>query len=161
MKGNSIFAFCLLFSMFMGLGGCKSRPNSKTDYNFTLKDSLYWERQTIDTTIKVPYSVVYMTVDPSKMERGEKRETSKGQANVIIEKIAGDTILVTASCDSLELVAKGLQEKLTKISDENGKLKEEIKQAPNVFLTFLSGTGTGAFIVLLLIMILVLKTKRN
>lgn len=159
MKRNSVIAFCLLFCCFIGLGGCKSRPSQRTDYNFTLKDSLFWERELTDTLIKIPYSIVNLTINPKKMEDGEKRETSKGQANVIVQKV-GDTIIVTASCDSLELVVKSLKERLSKISEENGNLKEEVKTSPNRLLSFLGGMGIGAFTILIALFILLKITKR-
>jgi hypothetical protein len=141
------------------LGGCKSRPSQKTNYNFTLKDSLFWERELTDTLVKIPYSIVNLTINPQKMEDGEKRETSKGQANVIVQKV-GDTIIVTASCDSLELVVKSLKERLSKISEENGNLKEEVKTSPNRLLSFLGGMGIGAFTILIALFILLKITKR-
>jgi hypothetical protein len=130
------------------------------DYTFTLKDSLVWEREMTDSLVKVPHSIVNMVVNPSKMEDGEKRETSKGQANVIVQKV-GDTIIVTASCDSLELVVKSLKERLSKISEENGNLKEEVKTSPNRLLSFLGGMGIGAFTILIALFILLKITKRN
>ena len=159
MRRNSVIAFCLLFCCFIGLGGCKSRPSQRTDYNFTLKDSLFWERELTDTLIKIPYSIVNLTINPQKLEDGEKRETSKGQANVIVQKI-GDTIIVTASCDSLELVVKSLKERLSKMSEENGNLKEEVKASPNRLLSFLGGMGVGAFTILIALFILLKVTKR-
>lgn len=149
----------MLFCCFIGLGGCKSRPSQKTDYNFTLKDSLFWERELTDTLVKIPYSIVKLTVNPQKMEDGEKRETSKGQANVIVQKV-GDTIIVTTSCDSLELVVKSLKERLSKMSEENGNLKEEVKAAPNRLLSFLGGMGIGAFTILIALFVLLKVTKR-
>ncbi len=149
----------MLFCCFIGLGGCKSRPSQRTDYNFTLKDSLFWERELTDTLVKIPYSIVKLTVNPQKMEDGEKRETSKGQANVIVQKV-GDTIIVTASCDSLELVVKSLKERLSKMSEENGNLKEEVKAAPNRLLSFLGGMGIGAFTILIALFVLLKVTKR-
>lgn len=159
MKRNLVIAFCLLFCCFIGLGGCKSRPSQKTNYNFTLKDSLFWERELTDTLVKIPYSIVNLTINPQKMEDGEKRETSKGQANVIVQKV-GDTIIVTASCDSLELVVKSLKERLSKISEENGNLKEEVKTSPNRLLSFLGGMGIGAFTILIALFVLLKVTKR-
>lgn len=159
MKRNSVIAFCLLFCCFIGLGGCKSRPSQKTDYSFTLKDSLFWERELTDTLVKIPYSIVNLTINPQKMEDGEKRETSKGQANVIVQKI-GDTIIVTASCDSLELTVKSLRERLSKISQENGTLKEQVKATPNKMLYLLGGIAIGAFTILIALIVL-LKTTKN
>lgn len=159
MRRNLVIAFCLLFCCFIGLGGCKSRPSQKTNYNFTLKDSLFWERELTDTLVKIPYSIVNLTINPQKMEDGEKRETSKGQANVIVQKV-GDTIIVTASCDSLELVVKSLKERLSKISEENGNLKEEVKTPPNRLLSFLGGMVIGAFTILIALFILLKITKR-
>lgn len=149
----------MLFCCFIGLGGCKSRPSQKTDYNFILKDSLFWERELTDTLVRIPYSIVNLTINPQKMEDGEKRETSKGQANVIVQKV-GDTIIVTASCDSLELVVKSLKERLSKMSEENGNLKEEVKASPNRLLSFLGGMGIGAFTILIALFILLKITKR-
>lgn len=149
----------MLFCCFIGLGGCKSRPSQRTDYNFTLKDSLFWERELTDTLVKIPYSIVNLTINPQKMEDGEKRETSKGQVNVIVQKV-GDTIIVTASCDSLELVVKSLKERLSKMSEENGNLKEEVKAAPNRLLSFLGGMGIGAFTILIALFVLLKVTKR-
>ena len=149
----------MLFCCFIGLGGCKSRPSQKTDYNFILKDSLFWERELTDTLVRIPYSIVNLTINPQKIEDGEKRETSKGQVNVIVQKV-GDTIIVTASCDSLELVVKSLKERLSKISEENGNLKEEVKTSPNRLLSFLGGMGIGAFTILIALFILLKITKR-
>lgn len=149
----------MLFCCFIGLGGCKSRPSQKTDYNFILKDSLFWERELTDTLVRIPYSIVNLTINPQKMEDGEKRETSKGQANVIVQKV-GDTIIVTASCDSLELVVKSLKERLSKISEENGNLKEEAKTSPNRLLSFLGEMGIDAFTILIALFILLKITKR-
>ena len=58
MKRNVILAICLSVCLSIGLGGCKSRVSSKTDYTFTLKDSLVWEREMTDSLVKVPYSIV-------------------------------------------------------------------------------------------------------
>lgn len=159
MKRNSVITFCLLFCCFIGLGGCKSRPSQKTNYNFTLKDSLFWERELTDTLVKIPYSIVNLTINPRKMEDGEKRETSKGQANVIVQKI-GDTIVIVASCDSLELAVKSLKERLSKVSHENGVLKEQVKAVPNKMLYLLGGIAIGAFTILIALIIL-LKTTKN
>nr|DAG77739.1 MAG TPA: hypothetical protein [Bacteriophage sp.] len=159
MRRNSVIAFCLLFCCFIGLGGCKSRPSQKTDYNFTLKDSLFWERELTDTLVKIPYSIANLVINPQKMEDGEKRETSKGQANLSVQK-KGDTIVIVASCDSLELVVKSLKERLSKVSEENENLKEEVKAAPNRLLSFMGGIGMGAFTVLIALFILLKVTKR-
>lgn len=159
MKRNSVIAFCLLFCCFIGLGGCKSRPSQRTDYNFTLKDSLFWERELTDTLIKIPYSIVNLTINPKKMEDGEKKETNKGQANLSIEK-KGDTIFIEASCDSLELTVKSLRERLSKVSEENENLKEEVKATPNRLLSFMGGIWMGAFTVLIALFILLKVTKR-
>lgn len=159
MKRNVILAICLSVCLSIGLGGCKSRVSTKTDYNFTLKDSLVWERETVDTLINIPYSVVNMVVNPSKMEDGEKKETSKGQANLSIEK-KGDTIFIEASCDSLELVVKSLRERLSKVSRENGVLKEQVKAVPNKMLYLLGGIAIGAFTILIALIVLLKTTKR-
>lgn len=72
MKRNSVIAFCLLFCCFIGLGGCKSRPSQRTDYNFTLKDSLFWERELTDTLIKIPYSIVNLTINPQNWKMAKR-----------------------------------------------------------------------------------------
>lgn len=158
MKRNVTLAICLSVCLSIGLGGCKSRVSSKTDYTFTLKDSLVWEREMTDSLVKIPYSIVNMVVNPSKMEDGEKKETSKGQANLSIEK-KGDTIFIEASCDSLELVVKSLRERLSKVSQENGVLKEQVKAVPNKMLYLLGGISIGAFTILIALIIL-LKTSK-
>lgn len=159
MKRNVLLVTCLSVCLSIGLGGCKSRVSTKTDYNFTLKDSLVWERETVDTLINIPYSVVNMVVNPSKMEDGEKKETSKGQANLSIEK-KGDTIFIEASCDSLELTVKSLRERLSKVSRENGTLKEQVKATPNKMLYLLGGIAIGAFTILIALIVLLKTTKR-
>lgn len=159
MKRNVILAICFSVCLSIGLGGCKSRVSSKTDYTFTLKDSLVWERELTDSLVKIPYSIINMVINPSKMEDGEKKETSKGQANLSIEK-KGDTIFVEASCDSLELAVKSLRERLSKISQENGTLKEQLKATPNKMLYLLGGIAIGAFIILIALIVLLKTTKR-
>lgn len=159
MKKNVLLITCLSICLSIGLGGCKSRVSTKMDYTFTLKDSLVWERELTDTLVKIPYSIVNLTINPKKMEDGEKKETNKGQANLSIEK-KGDTIVIVASCDSLELVVKSLKERLSKVSEENENLKEEVKAAPNRLLSFMGGIGMGAFTVLIALFILLKVTKR-
>lgn len=159
MKKNVLLVACLSVCLSIGLGGCKTRVSSKTDYTFTLKDSLVWEREMADSLVKVPYSIVNMVVNPSKMEDGEKKETNKGQANLSIEK-KGDTIFIEASCDSLELAVKSLRERLSKVSHENGTLKEQVKAAPSKLLYLLGGIAIGAFTILIALIIL-LKTTKN
>lgn len=153
MKRNILLASCLSICLSIGLGGCKSRVSTKTDYTFTLKDSLVWEREMADSLVKVPYSIVNMTINPLKMEDGEKKEASKGQANLSVEK-KGGTILIKASCDSLELVVKSLKERLSKVSHENGTLKKQVKAVPNKTLYLLGGIAIGAFTILIALFVL-------
>ena len=77
MKKNVLLITCLSICLSIGLGGCKSRVSTKMDYTFTLKDSLVWEREMTDSLVKVPYSIVNMVVNPSKMEDGRRKRQTK------------------------------------------------------------------------------------
>lgn len=158
MKKSYFFVF-LVICVSLGLGGCKSHPSRNTNYVFSLKDSLYWEKHTVDTIVKIPYSIVNMIIDPSKMEEGERKESSKGQANISIEK-KGDSLVIEASCDSLELVVYSLQERLIKITDQNEQLQEQVKAAPSKTKWFCIGMLSAlGILVVIYIGILFLKRK--
>lgn len=158
MKKSWFLCFCF-FCVSLVLGGCRSHPTRNTNYVFSLKDSLYWEKHTVDTIVKIPSSIINMVINPSKMEEGEKKESSKGQANISIEK-KGDSLVIEASCDSLELVVYSLQERLIKITDQNEQLQEQVKAAPSKTKWFCVGMLSALWIfVVVYIGILLLKRK--
>lgn len=119
----------LLFIGVVGcsLVGCRSVPSKDTSISITLNDSLYWKRVSGDSLVKVPGSYVPLVVLPNRMEVGESKEKKDGQATVSVVKLPGDTIVVSASCDSLELMINILNEELIKVNKEKEDLREKVR----------------------------------
>lgn len=145
----------LFFSMF-GLGGCRSTPPSTTNYSVTVNDSLYWKKISGDSLIKIPGSYVPLVILPDKMKVGEEKKEKKGQATVTAKKEEDGSILITANCDSMEVVIHILTEELTKVSKQNEELKQQVKASPNKWNWFTS----GFFIGLILIGLISYKVKK-
>jgi hypothetical protein len=143
------------------LVGCRSTPTKNTNLTVTLNDSLYWKKTSGDSLIKIPGSYVPLVVLPDKLDVGEKKEEKKGQATVSVEKQEDGTLLVTASCDSLELKIQVLTEELTKVNKQNEQLQEEVKAAPNKWNWFWKGFTSGALIVLGIIILVLVKVFKN
>lgn len=137
-KRYSLLALSLLAVSFFG---CRT-PNTSSDGKFSLVDSLYIERRSIDSLVKVPYSYLPLVVLPSDLKEGEKIEKKEGQAGLSVEK-RGDSIFIEASCDSLQIRVYALEETLKRVKRENGELKEVVKAAPSRLTWFSYGALSG------------------
>lgn len=148
---KKIFLFLSFFIVFINFGGCKCHP-SLLKQDIVLRDSFVFERNYRDTFVKIPQSYVPLAINPNSLKEGESRDKKEGQARVKIVKLPGDSILVTATCDSLEVEFKYLQEKMTRLLDRNEKLEKEVKSKPKRITWFLAGVFLG--------LLLGLKIKR-
>lgn len=108
--------------------------------------------------VKIPGSYVPLVVLPDKLDVGEKKEEKKGQATVSVEKQEDGTLLVTASCDSLELKIQVLTEELTKVNKQNSELQEQVKATPNKLRLIFFSLGVGFLLGLSLALIILIKT---
>ena len=158
---NNCFALLMFCVLFIGLGGCRSHPSRNTNYTLSLKDSLFWEKKSVDTIIRIPYSFVQLVVNPNNIEPGKTEEKKEGQATVKVEKQPDGNLLISASCDSLQIVVNALEEKLIKVNKQNEQLQEEVKAAPNKWSWFWKGFTSGALIILGITILILIKVFKN
>lgn len=99
------------------------------------------------------------------LPEGAGYNTRSGQATANVTRGRGDTLIITATCDSLARQVIALREELTRIRNETGEEVEEpppkLVHKPTGFQWFQIWTGR---ISLLIIIILLLKrqlTKRR
>lgn len=151
--------FCIVFVFMCILVGCRSTPTRNTNLTVTLNDSLYWKKTSGDSLIKIPGSYVPLVVLPDKLDVGERKEEKKGQATVSVEKQEDGTLLVTASCDSLELKIQVLTEELTKVNKQNSELQEQVKATPNKLRLIFLSLGVGFSFGLSLALIIFIKNN--
>lgn len=142
------FLKALSLVVLLGSVSCKT-PNRTTNYSFALKDSLYWERKTVDTTFHLKGSYLPLVILPKDMQEGDTIKKKKDQANLEIVR-KGDTLYIEASCDSLDLHVKFLEEKLFRVNSMNEDLQEQVKSAPKRTTWFMYGFGTALFLFSLL-----------
>lgn len=108
-----------------------------------------------ELTLKIPTTDLY-ALPPDASFHGKK-----GQANVDV-KTQGDTLIVYASCDSLQRIVEWYESELTRIRSETvtgtETVQTEIKHRFNpvqmVLIAFIAGVASG------MVLIIVIK-KRN
>lgn len=140
------------------LGGCRT-PNKTMNYSLSLKDSLYWERKIADTIFHLKGSYLPLVILPKDIQEGDTLKEKKDQANLEIVK-KGDTLFIEASCDSMDMQIKFLEERLSRVSSSNESLQEQIKEAPKRMTWFGYGFGTALLLFSLLSIGLYFRTKK-
>lgn len=117
-------------------------------------------RQVIN--IPVPLSKVELKIPTQSLHSlppGASFSGKKGQAGVKVEAI-GDTVYVSATCDSLQVQCERYEKELTRIRSDTDKQVTELKK--NTFQTAFKWCSTGftAGVILTLIVITIFKRKK-
>lgn len=116
-------------------------------------------RQVIN--IPVPLSTVELKIPAQSLHSlppGASFSGKKGQAGVKVEAI-GDTVYVSATCDSLQVQCERYEKELTRIRSDTDKQVTEIKK--NTFQTAFKWCSTGFIAgVILTLIVLIIKKKR-
>jgi len=117
-------------------------------------------RQVIN--IPIPLSTVELKIPAQSLHSlppGASFSEKKGQAGVKVEAI-GDTVYVSATCDSLQVQCERYEKELTRIRSDTDKQVTEIKK--NTFQTAFKWCSTGfiAGVILTLIVITIFKRKK-
>lgn len=136
--------------------GCRTSDKS-TKYTLSLKDSLYWERKSVDTLFHLKGSYLPLVILPKDLQEGDTLKKKKDQANLEIVK-KGDTLYIEASCDSLSFRVNFLEEKLSYVSKENQELQEQVKKAPSRTAWF--SYGFMSCLTILLFIFVIKKIRR-
>lgn len=116
-------------------------------------------RQVIN--IPIPLSKVELKIPTQSLRSlppGASFSEKKGQAGVKVEAI-GDTVYVSAICDSLQVQCERYEKELTRIRSDTDKQVTELKK--NTFQTAFKWCSTGfiAGVILTLIVIIIKKKK--
>lgn len=116
-------------------------------------------RQVIN--IPIPLSKVELKIPTQSLHSlppGASFSGKKGQAGVKVEAI-GDTVYVSATCDSLQVQCERYEKELTRIRSDTDKQVTEIKK--NTFQTVFKWCSTGfiAGVILTLTVIIIKKKK--
>lgn len=135
---------------------------TKENTSMHLSDSLQWNRKVSVALATVPSSLAELTVPMDSLRRlppGAVYTKKSGQATATLT-MAGDTIIVYASCDSLQQMVYNLEEELHQARDQLEQ-KETIKEAPGFTLKcYLTGLITG-FMTLLIFQFIRKWTKKQ
>lgn len=116
-------------------------------------------RQVIN--IPIPRSKVELKIPTQNLRSlppGASFSEKKGQAGIRVEAV-GDTVYVSATCDSLQVQCERYEKELTRIRSDTDKQVTEIKK--NTFQTAFKWCSIGLFagIVLTLAVIIIFKRK--
>lgn len=122
---------------------CKS-PNGLTQTH--RKDSLVAGRKFEQTLVPIPMSVSKLTIPMNALTQlpiGTGYNQRSGQATVDVRRGEGDSIIVTATCDSLARQVLILTEELTRIRNETAQVDKppEVIREPTSWQWFWIRTG--------------------
>ena len=124
---------------------------TKENTSISLKDRLEWNRKVSATLATIPSSLVELTVPMDSLRRlpvGAVYTKKSGQATASVT-LRNDTVVVAASCDSLQQQVYRLEEELHQARDRLEQ-SETIKEAPEFTLKcYLTGILTGILTVLI------------
>ena len=116
-------------------------------------------RQVIN--IPIPLSKVELKIPTQSLHSlppGASFSGKKGQAGVKVEAI-GDTVYVSATCDSLQVQCERYEKELTRIRSDTDKQVTELKK--NTFQTAFKWCSTGFIAgVILTLIVLIIKKKK-
>lgn len=116
-------------------------------------------RQVIN--IPIPQSKVELKIPTQSLHSlppGASFSEKKGQAGVKVEAI-GDTVYVSATCDSLQVQCERYEKELTRIRSDTDKQVTELKK--NTFQTAFKWCSTGFIAgVILTLIVLIIKKKK-
>lgn len=121
--------YVLMLLIALCAQSCKT-PNTSTQTHRL--DSLELRKEFEMSLVPVPMSVSKMAIPVSALEQlalGTGYNQKSGQATLDIRRGAGDSIMITATCDSLARQVIKLTEELTRIRSETAEVKET--QGPN------------------------------
>jgi len=93
-----------------------------------------------------------------KLPEGANYNSHNGQARVLAS-LKGDTILITATCDSLQRLIWYYERELVDVYRDMSYQTKETKPGVSSLKAFLYGVATG--IIILLIIFLLIKLKTN
>lgn len=127
----------------------------------TITDSVLLKEVRQVINIPVPLSKVELKIPTQSLRSlppGASFSEKKGQAGVKVEAI-GDTVYVSATCDSLQVQCERYEKELTRIRSDTDKQVTELKK--NTFQTAFKWCSTGfiAGVILTLIVIIIKKKK--
>lgn len=127
----------------------------------TITDSVLLKEVRQVINIPVPLSKVELKIPTQSLRSlppGASFSEKKGQAGVKVEAI-GDTVYVSATCDSLQVQCERYEKELTRIRSDTDKQVTELKK--NTFQTAFKWCSTGfiAGVILTLIVIIIFKRK--
>lgn len=127
----------------------------------TITDSVLLKEVRQVINIPIPQSKVELKIPTQNLHSlppGASFSEKKGQAGVKVEAI-GDTIFVSATCDSLQVQCERYEKELTRIRSDTDKQVTEIKK--NTFQTVFKWCSIGftAGVILTLIVIIIFKRK--
>jgi uncharacterized membrane protein YukC len=97
--------------------------------------------------------------DLRRLSDGAIYTAHSGQAGVTAEKRGNDTILITATCDSLQELVYSYERELKSLYQSETVVQKETKPPPSPFKWFAYGLITGVIATITVIIILKLKRK--
>ena len=151
-------ASIMLIALFASSCGStkKMTENARTSIDSVLLKEV---RQVIN--IPIPRSKVELKIPTQNLRSlppGASFSEKKGQAGIRVEAV-GDTVYVSATCDSLQVQCERYEKELTRIRSDTDKQVTAIKK--NTFQTAFKWCSTGFIAgVLLTLTVIIIKKKK-
>lgn len=118
-------------------------------------DSLHLVTRAIAISVTIPKSTATLALtEPMirNLPEGQPYVTKTGQASAVAVR-QGDTLLFTASCDSLHQLIWGYEQELTRVRNQQSRYEKQSESLVSPFTRL--GYGYTVFVTLLLIILLI------
>lgn len=154
-------ALASIMLIALSVTSCGSTKKMTESARTTVDSVLLKEvRQVIN--IPVPQSKVELKIPTQNLHSlppGASFSGKKGQAGIRVEAV-GDTVYVSATCDSLQVQCERYEKELTRIRSDTDRQVTEIKK--NTFQTVFKWCSAGftAGVLLTLVVIIIFKRKK-
>jgi hypothetical protein len=147
--------FANIMILVLPVTSCRS---TKQNTSISRAGSLQWQRKVSVCPVQIPAEIAQLRVPVDSLRNlpeGAVYTNRSGRATVRAE-MKGDTILITAGCDSLRQVIYNLEEELVTTRAELVQKEKTISDSRSKY--FIYGLLTGALLVT--IILLLIKKKK-
>lgn len=148
--------FVSIMILVLPVTSCRS---TKQNTKIGVSDSLQWSKKVSVSLVTIPTEIAELRVtkdDLRSLPEGAVYQSRSGRATVSAE-MKGDTVIITAQCDSLQQTIYNLEEELTNTRAQLVQKEKTITESRSKY--FIYGLLTGALIVT--IILLLIKNKNN
>lgn len=141
--------------LVLSVTSCRSTKQNTT---VSITDSLLWNRKVSVSLVTIPTEIAELRLPMDTLRslpEGAVYTHRTGRATVSAE-MKGDTVLITAQCDSIQQVVYNLEEELRSTREELVQKEKTVSESRTTY--FMYGLLTGALIVTIILLFIKKKT---